>query len=203
MQIELKANPGGILVGTSQDNVFIVNCPGENISEIYALNGILPENLAVDQINRDLFIISNYHGYYDLLRLPWDGRNQTANSEFIKSFSLPLAEPRGMCTDSTGTIYITFDGKEETRVIYKITADGSSSELIDFYSHFGGNDAEAGRWGDITILGDTLFIIDKKNNKIAYISLSTGDYLNEYVSTAFSLQGLVLENERYGIAASP
>ncbi|MCD6379918.1 Ig-like domain-containing protein, partial [bacterium] len=65
MQLELKANPGGVLVGISQNSVFTITCPGEGISGIYTLSGILPENLAVDPINRDLFIIDKANNHYN------------------------------------------------------------------------------------------------------------------------------------------
>jgi hypothetical protein len=59
---------------------------------------------------------------------------------------------------------------------------------------------EAGRWGDLTIMEDELYIIDKDNGRLVVIS-TDGTFQRKVTSNDFFVPGSVLE--KYGIAASP
>jgi hypothetical protein len=132
--------------------------------------------------------------------MSWGGRDiSNAAFETLAGMSVADASPAGMAVDSTGAVYITIDGDGSQREIVRYDpGDDSMSVIFDFFDYFGGNNSTSGRWGDLTVSGGIIYIIDRRNDRIAYISVE-GDYLGASVSTAFSYSGL--ENERYGIAS--
>ena len=139
---------------------------------------------------------------YQLRQVPWDGRAKAASTTLLTGINTGTAQPRGMCIDSTGTVYITFDGNDTFRRIVKVSADGTvDTEFVDFYAEAGGNSQEAGRWGDIAYAGGKLYLIDTRNNRLAVITADTGEI--EMLPEDFRLSKSGTENERYGIAVRP
>jgi hypothetical protein len=106
-----------------------------------------------------------------------------------------------MCIDSTGAVYVVFDGNDNYRRIVKVTAAGAIDyDFFDFYARAGGNAQEAGRWGDIAYLNGRLYLIDRRNDRLVTISRN-GVWLDEHKDTAFSRA--LDESDHYMIAASP
>jgi hypothetical protein len=106
-----------------------------------------------------------------------------------------------MCADSSGTIYICFDGNDNWRRIVTVTSSGTVNyEFFNFYTYYGGTSQEAGRWGDIAYLKGKLYVIDRRNDRLVIIS-KHGTWLGEVANSAFSRP--LEENEHYAICASP
>jgi len=208
-EVEISPNYGGIVAGVSENGPFAVPCPPSPLVDLDptgALQSIEWENLTTHPVTRDLYLItgSPTH-FYRIWRIPWDGRSAPGPSVVHAEIQTGVAEPKGMCIDSTGTLYITFDGENPTsnyRRIVSVSSDGEvNDKLFDFYEHFGGDNDDSGRWGDITYLNGNLYLIDRFNNRLVVIS-SAGEWVEEVKSEAFSAQ-TTLEDEIYGIAASP
>lgn len=203
MDIEVAGNPGGVLLCVNSDQLFTVFCGSEGL-EMTSLppSPISYENLAVDRNSRDAYYIHASPNYAEIHKMSWDGRDiGSASFETVGGFILAASEVRGMATDSTGAVYITVDSNESQREIRKFDPESNSvTNFFDFYDYFGGNNTNAGRWGDLTVCGGVIYIIDRRNDRIAYISLD-GNYLGDMESPEFSLPGI--ENERYGIASIP
>ncbi len=202
LEAEIVPNPGGVLVCGSPGSLFLVSCPQQQLSPLY-YSSSLAENLAVSPLDRTVYYITGSSPNYWIRGAEWDGARQIQENSYEDYIGdTGSSAPRGMCVDSTGTVYLTIDGTGTERSIRKFDSHlRSQYEIIDFYEKFGNAD-DAGRWGDIAALGDTLYIIDKRNDRLAFISTS-GDYLGDLQSDAFSLPGSVIENERYGITAIP
>jgi hypothetical protein len=85
---------------------------------------------------------------------------------------------------------MSIDGNDSHRRIARITAGGAGNDTwFDFYEYFGGNSTQAGRWGDITLLGDRLFLIDHRNDRlVAITTYAQGDA--PWESDSFSLPGI-------------
>jgi hypothetical protein len=164
---------------------------------------ILWENLAVDPVTRDIHIMTaSGPTNYVLWRGLWDEQAITVGSwESVANLFVGTAEPRGMCADSSGTIYISFDGNDNYRRIVTVNSGGIINyDFFNFYTHYGSNSQEAGRWGDITYFQGKLYIIDKRNDRLVVIS-KTGEWLAEIENTAFSRP--LDESDHYAICASP
>ncbi|MBN1164610.1 MAG: hypothetical protein JXB45_08530 [Candidatus Krumholzibacteriota bacterium] len=196
--VEIEPNQGGILTGVIDTEIFTVHCAAPAIRTLYSQSNALPECLAVNPLTRNFYYVSGSAHTYQIIEREWDGRTAPGTAS-VHDIYTPTAEPAGMCVDSTGTIYITLDGNDYFRTIGRLTADGAWEEnFFDFYAH-GGNNLLAGRWGDITLLGENLYLIDRRNNRLVVISTS-GEWVKAYQSEIFSRLGE--ENERYGITAS-
>ncbi|MCK4351237.1 MAG: hypothetical protein KAX13_10275, partial [Candidatus Krumholzibacteria bacterium] len=200
--VELEPNSGGILMGMSDNGrMFTVKCPPTMVY-LYdlAFSPTHTENLATDPLTRDIYFVTGTPPDFQLWQASWDGRSDDGGStNLITYINASTGTPEGMCCDSTGTLYITIDGHQNFRRLFKVDQDGNVDiALFDFVEYFGAG--EAGRWGDVTILDDELYIIDKDNGRLVVISID-GTFQREVVSNDFFVPGSILEN--YGIAASP
>jgi len=205
LEAELKPNSGGILAGVSMAGPFAVACPPDGVFYLDlpgTLQNARNECLAAHPVTRDLFFITGLGPpTYKVWQVPWDGRGDEAEIILLADITAGTAQPRGMCIDSTGTIYITFDGNDTFRRIVTVSADGSvDTEFIDFYE-LGGNSQLAGRWGDIAYADGKLYLIDTRNNRLATITVATKNITMSGEDFRLSKSGV--ENERYGIAAIP
>jgi hypothetical protein len=200
---ELVENYGGIMAGISENEIFMVDCPTSFFSILYNSVAffvtVREENFAVDPVTRDLYLIKGTAPFTDLYEISWDGRSIITDSDLDGGTSVDIGNgmPNGMCADSSGTVYITIDGNNTYRRIYSVSASKVIEVVYDYWDEKG---AMAGRWGDIAVLYDYLFIIDTRNNGLAKISKNGMERVWHY-SEQFSRD--LEENERYGIAASP
>jgi hypothetical protein len=205
-RIALEPNEGGVLAGLSYDAPQRIGCPGSEMQPLVSGNtfaDILWENLAVDPVTRDIYVMTGSSPTnFVLWRMDWDGRASSVQGyEAVANLSVGAAEPRGMCADSSGTIYISFDGNDNYRRIVSVSANGTVNyNFFNFYTYYGSNSQEAGRWGDIAYLAGKLFVIDKRNDRLVIVS-KTGQWLAEIKNTAFSRQ--LDESHHYAICASP
>lgn len=209
--VELVENPGGIMAGISDNEIFDVTCPSNIFTIIYNyvpfFATILPENFACHPLTRDLYIIKGSAPLRYFVQADWDGRSPLTDLDLDSPGTMidtGTGEPRGMCVDSMGTAYISNDGVDALpRKIIAVTADKEISTFFDFYVYYDRNNIQAGRWGDITILENKLYLIDRRNDRLVVIDITErGGMMNREVrSDIFSLP--YEEHERYGIAASP
>jgi len=204
-RFSMEPNPGGVLVGLNSSAPHSIGCPGSmaELSSSHMFAAILWENLAVDPVTRDIHIMTaSGPTNYVLWRGLWDGQSTTVGSwESVANLFVGTAEPRGMCADSSGTIFICFDGNDNWRRIVTVDSGGTINyDFFNFYTHYGSNSQEAGRWGDIAYLGGKLYVIDKRNDRLVVIS-KTGELLAEIENTAFSRP--LDESDHYAICASP
>ena len=199
-QVEIEANPGGVLAMSSTFYVYDIGCPGTGVGQAAGWSGIHGENLVVDPVTRNIYTVVGGPTFF-IMSAVWDGRGQAASFQQEVNFPGGTAEPAGMCMDSTGSIYVTMDGNDLTRRISKWRPGaGVDTDWFDFYTHAGGNNILAGRWGDVTCLGDSLYIIDTRNDRLVAVS-TEGQWAGSWEDDSFSLPGN--DTERYGIEASP
>ncbi len=198
--VELDANQGGILAGLSVNGPFEVECTPTAPTELYpdiTFVGMRSENFTADPVSRDLYFISGSTPTYKLYRVPWDGSSGAGSMSLVADLNITDNAPRGMCIDYSGNIYITVDGTDNYRRIIKVNADGSVEyDFFDFFDYFG--TLEMGRWGDITLLYGSLYLIDTDKNRIAEIT-TNGEFVRDFSSTDFSGPGT--PGETYGITA--
>lgn len=205
-QISMDPNPGSILAGLTIAGPVTIDCPSSGVSSLLSphtfSNNLKWQTIAVDPVTRDIYMISESGPTsYALWRVYWDGRTTVQGFDVVKALSVGAAAPAGMCVDSTGTVYIVFDGNDNYRRIVTVSADGTVDyNFFNFYTYYGGTSIEAGRWGDIAYLQGKLYIIDRRNDRLVIIS-KHGDWLDEVHDPAFSRQ--LEENEHYAICASP
>ena len=200
--VELEPNSGGILMGMSDNGrMFTLKC-SPDLAYLYTF-AFVPthtENLATDPVTRDIYFMTGTPPAFQLQHAAWDGRSDDGGSvDLITYIDASDGTPEGMCCDSTGTLYIAIDGTDTFRRIFEVDPDGNVDRaFFDFFDYFGA--VNAGRWGDLTLLDDELFIIDKANGRLVVISTS-GTFLREVASNDFFVPGSILES--YGIAVSP
>jgi hypothetical protein len=204
-RFSLEPNPGGVLAALNPAAPHFIGCPGEmaELASSHMFATIRWENLAVDPVTRDIHMLTaSGPTNYVLWRGLWDGRAVTVDSwESVANLYVGTAEPRGICADSSGTIYICFDGNDNWRRIVTVAADGTIDyELFDFYAYYGSNAQQAGRWGDIAYLDGKLYVIDRRNDRLVVIS-KHGTWLAEHKSDVFSMP--LVESDHYAICASP
>ncbi len=204
-RFSMEPNPGGVLAALNPTAPHSIGCPGEiaelTPSSMFAT--IRWENFAVDPLTRDIRLLTaSGPTNYVLWRGLWDGRAAAVESwESTANLYVGTAEPRGMCADSSGTIYICFDGNDNWRRIVTVTADGTIDyEFFDFYAYYGGNAQNAGRWGDIAYLDGKLYVIDRRNDRLIVVS-KHGTWLTEHKSDVFSMP--LVETDHNSICASP
>ncbi len=204
-RFSMEPNPGGVVTGLAYEAPQRIGCP----NSLYALSSghmfanILWENLAVDPVTRDIYMMTGSSPTnYVLWRGYWDGRATSIQAyDAVANLSVGAAEPRGMCADSSGTIYICFDGNDNYRRIVSVSADGTVDyDFFNFYTYYGSNSQEAGRWGDIAYLAGKLYVIDRRNDRLVVVS-KAGQWLAEIENTAFSRP--LDESDHYAICASP
>jgi len=203
--VSLDPNEGSILVGLATTGPLSIGCAASGISFLLptpTFSNIKWENLAVDPLTRDIYLITEFSPTnYALRRIFWDGHSPVQSFEVVANLSVGAAAPAGICIDSIGTVYITFDGNDTYRRIVSVAADGTINyNFFNFYTHAGGNSQEAGRWGDIAYLNGRLYLIDRRMDRLVIISRE-GQWLDEVKSTAFSRP--FDESEHYAICASP
>lgn len=203
--VELEPNPGGILTGLYPGGPFTIDCPPDNITPLTPgaiLLSIREENLTVDQNTRDFYVINGQNPpIFNLWRVIWDGRSIAPDAVLHANVNGGAANPVGMCIDTTGTVYVTFNGTQNDRKIASISPTGEvDPDFFDFFEYYGRNEILAGQWGDIAYLDGRLYIIDTRNDRLVVVS-EDGTFVEEIDNTAFSTPQS--ENERYGIAARP
>ncbi len=202
---EIEFNMGGVLVLVGNTNVFRVGCPGVTavqIAEYYTVNF---ENLAVDPVSRDFYIATGSGPLYNINYNEWDGMGDVTNNAVI-ILDTGIGSPRGMCVDLEGFLYVSIDSNGNSRSVARIKAGMENDpKWFDFFDYFGGTNNLTGRWGDITVHGDNLYIIDTRMNRLVVLDATgTTDeskFVVEYPSEVFSQD--LTDSERYGIAAVP
>jgi hypothetical protein len=205
LHISLEPNQGGILAGLCEEGPLKVRCAPQ-LFQILLPPHIFPniqwENVAVDPVTRSVFLIDQFGTLnFKIWKVLWDGRSAVQTFGLHADLNVGAAAPRGMCADSSGTLYTVFDGNDNYRRIVSVAADGAIDyNFFDFYSFAGGNNETAGRWGDIAYLQGKLYVIDRRNDRLVIIS-HNGHWLDEIKNTAFSRP--LSESETYAIAASP
>ncbi len=203
--ISMEPNPGSVLAGLTVSGPVKIGCPSSGIGSLLSphafSNNLKWQTLAVDPVTRDIYMISQFSPTnYALWRVYWDGRSPVQSFDVVANLSVGAAAPAGMCIDSTGTVYIVFDGNDNWRRIVSVTSAGTANyNFFNFYTHYGSNSQEAGRWGDIAYLDGKLYVIDRRNDRLVIIS-KNGAWLDEVQDPAFSRQ--LEENERYAICVS-
>jgi hypothetical protein len=204
--ISMDPNPGSVLAGLTIIGPVKIGCPSSGVSYLLSAhtfsNNIKWQTIAVDPVTRDIYMISESSPTsFALWRVYWDGRTPVQSFDVVKSLSVGAAAPAGMCIDSTGTVYIVFDGNDNYRRIVSVTSAGAVDyNFFNFYTYYGGTSIEAGRWGDVAYLDGKLYVIDRRNDRLVIISRN-GTWLDEVKDPAFSRQ--LEENEHYSTCASP
>jgi hypothetical protein len=202
---EIEFNMGGVLVLVGNTNVYKIDCPGADaiqIAEYYLVNY---ENLAVDPVTRNFYIANGSGPLYNIHYNEWDGMGDVTNSVLFR-LETGVGSPRGMCVDMEGFLYVTIDSNGNSRSVARIKSGWAEEpKWFDFYDYFGGNNILTGRWGDITVHGDHLYLIDTRMNRLVVLDVTgtTAEekYFAEYPDEVFSLD--LSDSERYGIAAVP
>ncbi len=202
---EIEFNMGGVLLLVGNTNVYTIGCPGVPavlLAEYYIVNY---ENLAVDPVSRDFFIATGSGPLYNISWNEWDGKGEVTDN-LVFTLDTGIGSPRGMCVDSEGFLYITVDSNGNSRSVARIKSGWDvEPKWFDFFDYFGGTNNLTGRWGDITVLGDHLYLIDTRMNRLVVLDATgTSDeekFVIEYQSEVFSLD--LSDSERYGIAAVP
>jgi sugar lactone lactonase YvrE len=202
---EIEFNMGGVLVLVGNTNVYKIGCPGTaatQIAEYYIVNY---ENLAVDPVTRDFYMATGSGPLYNIHWNEWDGMGAVTNTLRFE-LNTGVGVPRGMCVDTEGFLYVTVDSNGNSRSVARIKAGmGAEPKWFDFYEYFERNNQTTGRWGDITVHGDYLYLIDTRMNRLVVLDATGTDdaskYFAEYPGEEFSLDGS--DSERYGIAAVP
>jgi hypothetical protein len=202
---EIEFNMGGVLLLVGNTNVYTIGCPGTGASllaEYYIVNY---ENLAVDPVSRDFYIATGSGPLYNIQYNEWDGMGEVTDSA-VFTLETGVGSPRGMCVDKEGFLYVTIDSNGNSRSVARIRPGLTSDpKWFDFYDYFERNNILTGRWGDITVHGDYLYLIDTRMNRLVVLDATgTTDaekYYAEYPDEAYSLDGS--DSERYGIASVP
>lgn len=202
---EIEFNMGGVLVLVGNTNVYRIGCPEAaaiQIAEYYIVNY---ENIAVDPVTRDFYIATGNGPLYNINYNEWDGMGDVTNNAVI-ILDTGIGSPRGMCVDLEGFLYVSIDSNGNSRSVARIKAGMENDpKWFDFFDYFGGTNNLTGRWGDITVHGDHLYIIDTRMNRLVVLDATgTTDeskFVVEYPSDVFSQD--LSDSERYGIAAVP
>jgi len=202
---EIEFNMGGVLLLVGNTNVYTIGCPGQGVpllAEYYLVNY---DNLAVDPVTRDFYIATGSGPLYNINYNEWDGIGDVTGSARFE-LNTGAGSPKGMCVDMEGFLYITVDSNVNARSVARIKPGlENDPKWFDFYDYFGGNNQLTGRWGDITVHGDYLYLIDTRMNRLVVLDATgTTDeekFVTEYSDEVFSRSGT--DSERYGIAAVP
>jgi hypothetical protein len=114
--------------------------------------------------------------------------------------------PRGICIDGDGVLYVSIDSDGINRSVGRLDPGVSNApKWFDFFDYFSENDQTSGRWGDIAVYEDKLFLIDTRMNRFVVLwtegTTSEEKWFASYPSTVFSEE--LTDSERYGIAVAP
>ena len=202
---EIEFNMGGVLLLVGNTNVYTVGCPGVDPVQLAASYIVNYENLAVDPVSRDFYIATGSGPLYNISWNEWDGMGAVTDNE-VFNLDTGIGSPRGMCVDMEGFLYVTIDSNGNSRSVARIKSGwGVEPKWFDFFTYFGGTNNLTGRWGDITVHGDHLYLIDTRMNRLVVLDATgTTDetkFVIEYPSEVFSAD--LSDSERYGIAAVP
>jgi hypothetical protein len=202
---EIEFNMGGVLVLVGNTNVFEVGCPGVPAVQIAEYFDVNYENIATDPVTRDFYIATGNPPLYNIFHNEWDGMGAVSNNTLFQ-LNTGIGSPRGMCVDMEGFLYITLDSNGNSRRVARLKAGFDAEPAwFDFFDYFGGTNNLTGRWGDITVHGDHLYLIDTRMNRLVVLDVTgTTDetkFAAEYPSDVFSAD--LSDSERYGIAAVP
>ena len=202
---EIEFNMGGVLLLTGNTNVFTIGCPGQDAVQIADYTFVNYENLAVDPVTRDFYISNGNGPLYNIHYNEWDGMGDVTNSVRFE-LNTGIGSPRGMCIDMEGFLYVTIDSNGNSRSVARIKPGlENDPKWFDFFDYFGGTNILTGRWGDITVHGDYLYLIDTRMNRLVVLDATgttdEGKFVAEYPDNVFSLD--LSDSERYGIAAVP
>lgn len=202
---EIEFNMGGVLVLVGNTNVYKIGCTGVPAVQIAEYFGVNYENIAVDPLTRDFFIATGSAPLYNIFHNEWDGMGDVTGSTMF-SLNTGIGSPKGMCVDMEGFLYITIDSNGNSRSVARLKPGWDADPAwFDFFDYFGGTNNLTGRWGDITVLGDYLYLIDTRMNRLVVLDATgTTDetrFFAEYSSEVFSAD--LSDSERYGIAAVP
>ncbi len=202
---EIEFNMGGVLVLVGNTNVYKIGCPGVTAVQVAEYYGVNYENIAVDPVSRDFYIATGSGPLYNINFNVWDGMGDVTDNAVL-ILDTGIGSPRGMCVDMQGFLYISIDSNGNSRSVGRMKP-GTETEpkWFDFFDYYGGTNNLTGRWGDITVHGDYLYIIDTRMNRLVVLDATgvtpEGKFVAEYPSEVFSA-GLN-DSERYGIAAVP
>jgi hypothetical protein len=202
---EIEFDMGGVLLLVGNTNVYTIGCPGQNAVQLAVYYLVNFENLAVDPMTRDFYIATGSGPLYNISWNEWDGMGDvTDNVVFI--LNTGAGSPKGMCVDIEGFLYVTIDSNDNSRSVARIKLGWEvEPKWFDFFDYFGGTNNLTGRWGDITVHGDNLYLIDTRMNRLVVLDVTgTTDetkFVIEYPSEVFSRD--LSDSERYGIAAVP
>lgn len=193
---EIEPDFGSILTAVTSTSLLGIFCPSSSLASEATSSAINTECLAVDPLSRDAFIITGVTQTFRIYRYPWTGRNDFGSPVEEVIAATGSAAPRGMCADSSGTVYVVLDGDASERSIGRLSPDGTWDDtFIDLFDF-----SSTGRYGDVCWQGGNLFLIDTFNNRLLVIDTETMD-ITTLASNDFSRPGSA--NERYGIAACP
>jgi len=202
---EIEPDMGGVLLMAGNVNVWNIGCQPGLAVQIADYTGLSYENLGVDPVSRDFYVASSGSTVYNIFHNEYDGRGNVTGSTRYE-MTTGVGYMRGMCVDMEGFLYVTIDSNGNSRSVGRFKP-GLSNEpkWFDFCNYYAGNNPASGRWGDITVLGDHLFLIDTYNNRLVILD-ATGTneaerYITEYQSDVLSAP--LSDSERYGIAAVP
>jgi hypothetical protein len=203
--ISLEPNPGGIIAGLNESGPLKVRCAPQSFQYLlppHVFPNIQWENLAVAPVSRTLYLIDQFGTLnFKIWEVLWDGRSAVQTFGLYADLNVGAATARGMCADSAGTLYVVFDGNDNWRRIVSVAPGGAIDYgFFDFYARAGGNNLDAGRWGDIAYSQGKLYVIDRRNDRLVVIS-HNGRWLDEIRDAAFSRP--FDESETYAITASP
>ncbi len=202
---EIEFNMGGVLLLVGNTNVYTIGCPGTDASLLAEYYVVAYENLAVDPVSRGFYIATKSGTTYNIIYNQWDGRGPVSGTIRI-DLDTGIGYPKGMCVDMAGFLYVTIDSNGNSRSVARIRPGlENDPKWFDFCAYFAGNNPESGRWGDITVLGDYLYLIDTRMNRLVVLNAAgTTDeekFVEEFPSEVFSKK--LSDSERYGIAAVP
>ena len=202
---EIEFNMGGVLVLVGNTNVYRIECPGVTAIQVAQYYIVNYENIAVDPVTRDFYIATGNGPLYNINFNVWDGMGDVTDSAVL-ILDTGIGSPRGMCVDMQGFLYVSIDSNGNSRSVGRMKP-GTETEpkWFDFFDYFGGTNNLTGRWGDITVHGDHLYIIDTRMNRLVVLDATgvtdEGKFVVEYPSEVFSAD--LNDSERYGIAAVP
>jgi hypothetical protein len=202
---EIEFNMGGVLLMAGNTNIYSIGCSGADPVEVAEYYTVNYENLGTDPVSRNFYIATGSGPLYNIFYNEWDGRGSVTSSVRYE-VETGIGSPRGMCVDMEGFLYITIDSNGNSRSVARFRPGvANEPKWFDFFSYFEGNNQLSGRWGDITIHGDHLYLIDTRMNRLVVLDATgTTDsekYFAEYPDEVYSLEGS--DSERYGIAAVP
>lgn len=178
---EITTLPGGVLAGCDEFGPFTVGCRDtltrydDAVFSGEAPDAANNDAVACDPTSGDLYFI--YLADRTLRRVPLNGYVEESPAEVVATLSIDEANgAKGMVVASDGSVYILVESTN-TKEIAKVTADGTVSTAVDFFTARGAGNA-AGIQSDLAIdrtLGTGfLYTLDTLNNVILVYQIQTG-----------------------------